>query len=306
MTQRFDVLGLGVTAVDDILYVPMYPPPDGKVEVRQRERHCGGLCATALVAAARLGAKCAFAGTLGDDGDSRFVLNTLKREGIDTRHTIKRNGAGPVRSVIVVDEVRRTRNIFYDTQQAFGADPKQPAKHLILRARVLLVDRFGIPGMIRAARLARAAGIPVVADFESSHLPRFSELLALSDHLIISEAFAWKLTGSKNPAAAARKLWRADRSAVVVTCGAAGCWFLDARARKPEHLRSFRVAAIDTTGCGDVFHGAYAAGLAEGMELVGRLRLASAAAALKAMAHGGQEGIPTRARVRKFLESRSC
>src|SRR6185295_9293669 len=134
MKKLFDVLGLGVTAVDDILYVPTYPPADGKVEVRQRERHGGGLCATALVAASRLGARCAFAGTLGFDEDSRFVLATLASEGVNTRPAVRKADAGPVRSVIVVDETRRTRNIFYDTSRARGADPRRPPKAVILSA----------------------------------------------------------------------------------------------------------------------------------------------------------------------------
>ena len=301
MTKRYDVLGIGCTAVDDILYVPQYPPADGKVEVRARERHCGGLCATALVAAARLGAKCAFAGTLGGDEESQFVRRTLKAEGIDTQHVVRRKEAGPVHSVIVVDEVERTRNIFYDASKALGADAKRPAREIIHSSRVLLVDRFGIPGMIRAARIARRAGIPVVGDFESFHLPRFKELLELTDHLIVSANFAKLLTGEKNPASAAKKLWRDDRSVVVITCGAEGCWFLDAATSKAKHLPAFQVKAVDTTGCGDVFHGAYAAALARGMTLKERLRVASATAALKARQHGGQAGIPTWREVEKFL-----
>lgn len=301
MKPRFDLLGLGCTAVDDILYVPGYPPADAKVEVRQRERHCGGLAATALVAAARLGARTAFAGTLGSDADSQFVLHTLRREGVNVRHAVRQEGAGPVRSVIVVDEVRRTRNIFYDTKHALGAHPTLPEKTVIQSARVLLVDRFGIPGMIRAARIARASGIPVVADFESSHLPRLAELLTLVDHLIVSEGFARKLTGARTPAAAAKKLWHPGRAAVVLTCGAAGCWYLDSGVDEAKPLPAFRVAAVDTTGCGDVFHGAYAESLARGVPLIERLRWASAAAALKATRHGGQAGIPDAGQVKRFL-----
>ena len=298
--QRFDVLGIGCTAVDEILYVPEYPAADGKVEVRQRERHCGGLCATALVAAARLGAHCRFAGTLGADEGSRFVLETLSREGIDCRFAVRQPKAGPVRSTIVVDETRRTRNIFFDTNQVVGAHPTRPAKSVILAARVLLVDRFGIPGMTRAARLARSAGIPVVADFESKHSPGFNKLLALSDHLILSRDFACGLTGDPSPERAAAKLWSATRSAVVITAGAEGCWYRDSQ-EKVVHRPAFKVAALDTTGCGDVFHGAYAFGLARGMDLPGRIELASATAALKATKRGGQAGIPGYAAVRKFL-----
>src|ERR1043165_5224 len=93
--KQFDVLGLGCAAVDDILYVEQYPRADAKVRVLRRERHCGGLTATALVAAARLGAKCAFAGTLGFDEGSEFVLETMWRESIDVRHAVRRKDAGP-------------------------------------------------------------------------------------------------------------------------------------------------------------------------------------------------------------------
>lgn len=299
--KRFDVLGLGVTAVDQILYVPHYPAPDSKVEVRQRERHAGGLCSTALVAAARLGGRCAYAGTLGYDDGSRFILETLAREGIDLSHVVRRTEAGPVQSTIVVDETRRTRNIFFDTKDARGAHPTLPAREVILSARALLVDRYGLPGMIRAARLARTAGIPVVGDFESSGLPRFNELLGLVDHLILSRGFACRLTDTRTPEVAAGKLWGKTRAMVVITGGADGCWAMDGPGQKARRYPAFPISALDTTGCGDVFHGAYAWAVARGMDLEERLEIASAAAALKATQRGGQAGIPTLRQVRAFL-----
>ena len=87
-----------------------------------------------------------------------------------------------------------------------------------------------------------------------------------------------------------------------MTCGAKGCWFLDSQAASPHHLPAFRVRALDTTGCGDVFHGAYAAALARGCSLVELLRFAAAAAALKATRRGGQAGIPNRREVEAFLD----
>src|SRR5262245_3229315 len=124
MTKRFDILGLGCCAVDDILYVQNWPSPDAKTRVLRRERYCGGLTATALVAAARLGGKCAYAGVLGEDQDSDFVIDCLQREGIEVSHAIRRRGARPVHSVIIVDERRRTRNIFYDIDKVVGADSR--------------------------------------------------------------------------------------------------------------------------------------------------------------------------------------
>src|SRR5947209_15359530 len=100
----WDVLGLGCVAVDDLLYVPAYPPPECKVRVRRRERQGGGLTGTALVAAARLGARCAFAGVLGDDEDSRFVEDCFRRDGVDTSPIVRRPAARPIRSTVIVDE----------------------------------------------------------------------------------------------------------------------------------------------------------------------------------------------------------
>jgi sulfofructose kinase len=300
--KHFDVLGLGCAAVDDILYVEQYPRADAKVRVLRRERHCGGLTATALVAAARLGAKCAFAGTLGFDDGSEFVLETMRREGIEVCHAVRRKDAGPVRSTIVVDEAKHTRNVFADVNDVRGADARLPAREVIKSSRVLLIDHFGMAGNIRAARIARSAGIPVVSDFENHEEPGFSELLALVDHPIFSQRMAEALTGEKDAGRAAAKLWNNERAVVVVTCGGRGAWFVGC-AEEPRHVPAFKLNAVDTTGCGDVFHGAYAAALARGRSAEECVRFAAAAAALKALTHGGQNGIPSRKVVENFLRT---
>jgi len=302
MTARCDVLGLGCAAIDDLLYVSAYPAADEKMPVRRRERHCGGLTATALVAAARLGSRCAYAGVLGEDELSRFVVERFRQEGIETGYVRRRPDARPVHATIIVDQSQNTRTILYDLDGAVGAAPDWPEEELIRAAGVLFVDNIGVEGMIRAARLARQAGIPVVADLESDQHPRFAELLALVDHLILSRDFAARLTGRSDPAAAANVLWTPERKAVAVTCGAAGCWYVDAaRLGVLIHQPAFSVEVVDTTGCGDVFHGAYASALARGLDTSARIRFASAAAALKATRPGGQAGIPTRAAVEAFL-----
>jgi sugar/nucleoside kinase (ribokinase family) len=156
--------------------------------------------------------------------------------------------------------------------------------------------------MTWAARIAHAAGVPIVADFERGEMPGFPELLGLIDHLIISRDFAAQLTGEADPRTAAAKLWTDQRQVVVVTGGAEGCWYLAGSPQAgPQHFPAFPVAVVDTTGCGDVFHGAYAAALVRGLDLPERIRFAAAAAALKATRHGGQAGIPTRPAVEAFL-----
>src|SRR6202034_3043910 len=105
-------------------------------------------------------------------------------------------GVRPIHSVIIIDTKRGSRNIFYDISGVLGASADWPPAAVIESARVLFADWFSVPGTMRAARLARQAGIPVVADFEQRDLPGFPTLLGLPDHLILSKSFAAKLTGT--------------------------------------------------------------------------------------------------------------
>ncbi|MBU4272013.1 MAG: permease [Planctomycetes bacterium] len=302
MHKSFDILGLGSTAVDELLYVDAYPAADAKVPVRRRERHCGGLTATALVAAARMGCRCAYAGTLGDDEQSQFVLQRFREEGIDVTHLRRRPDARPIHSTVIVDQGGQTRTILYDLNGMVGADSNWPQDGLIRAARVLFVDHCGVEGMIRATRVARDARIPVVADFESAEDPLFPELLGLVDHLVLSRDFALEASGQTEPAAAARELWAPERRAVVVTCGREGCWYVtDQQPGVSRRQPALDIEAVDTTGCGDVFHGAYAAALVHGLDVPGAVRFASVAAGLKATRRGGQAGIPTRAAVERQM-----
>jgi ribokinase len=306
MSAKYDVLGLGCATVDDLLYVEQFPAPDVKMRVLRSERQCGGLTATALVAASRLGVRCAYAALLGHDEYSQFVAQNLRREDIDLSHTVWSDGARPIHSTIVVDTQRHTRNIFFEISGAVGAHDELPHEDVIRASRVLFLDHYGTTGGIRAAQIARAAGIPIVADLERENVLRFDELLALVDHLIVSQAFSMRYTSTRSPAEAALALWNAARQVVVVTCGAQGCWTVSADdLGQAKHHAAFEVETVDSTGCGDVFHGAYAASLARGCKMDERVRFASAAAALKATQYGAQSGIPVRKQVDDFLKQRS-
>jgi sulfofructose kinase len=298
---KFDVLAFGVVAVDDLLSVASYPDADDKTEVDSEERYCGGLAATAMVAVARLGGRAAYGGVLDDDELSRFVLDTLTAENVDVSLVQKQADARPVYARIVVGRDRQTRNIFYRLKEAVPVSTDSINEALVRSTRVLFVDQFGIEAMTLASEIAVDAGIPRVADFERGDYPGFDRLLELIDHPILPRDFALKLTGTKSPDDACRALWNDQRSVVVVTGGEQGCWYFDGQG-VPTHVPAFSVNAVETTGCGDVFHGAYALTLAEGLDLTERIRLASAAAALTATQPGGQAGIPDRATVEVFMK----
>jgi sugar/nucleoside kinase (ribokinase family) len=296
-----DILGIGSVAVDDLLAVAAYPPADAKARVLRRERQCGGLTGTALVAAARSGARCGYAGVVGTDELSDEVASQFQRVGVDTSWMAREPAARVIYSVIVVDE-RQTRTIFYDLAGAIGINPLWPPAEAIQAARALYIDHLDAEMMLRGARIARAAGVAVIADFEYVSSPLFAELLELVDHLILPADFAAQLSGTSDPREAAQALWSAGRELVAVTCGAGGAWWVDRAAPdQPKHQPVFAVPVVDTTGCGDVFHGAYAAALTRGLPSKDCMRYAAAAAALKATRPGAQAGIPTRAEVEALI-----
>jgi sulfofructose kinase len=301
-----DVLGLGAVAVDDMLFLDHFPLPDSKTAIQRVERRAGGNTGTALVAARRMGRSAAYAGALGGDELSRFILQGLAAEGVDVRHLVSTGSSRPFHSTILIDTRTQTRTILYNQENVIGASEDGPSEDVIRGARSLLVDHAGVPGMVRAARVARAAGVPVIADLERAEDPLFPELLALADHLILPAQFACEISGAADAPSAVRALWAPSRATVVVTRSAEGCWYMTAEeSGRVFHQPAFPVTEVDTNGCGDVFHGVYAAGLCEGMAAAERIRFASLVAALKATEAGGQKAIPMRAEAERFAAARS-
>ncbi len=123
MAAPVDILGMGAVAVDDLLFLSEFPRPDSKGPILRKERHAGGLAGTALVAARRMGRDCDYAGTLGDDELSRFVISRFEAEGVSLRHLVRRPGARPFHSTILVDTATKTRTILFDEQDVIGPDP---------------------------------------------------------------------------------------------------------------------------------------------------------------------------------------
>ncbi len=303
MIPAFDVLGFGAIALDNLLYLEHYPEADSKVPVLDSVRQGGGLTATALVAVARLGGRAAYAGVLGGDALSREAIEGLEAEGVDCSLVMQQPDARPVSAVVIIDNATGSRTILADPRRFVIRPPEAVDDALIAQARVLFLDqRIASTGRYAAER-ARRLGIPVVADIERLTDPGVHEMMALTDHLIVGQALAAELSGESDPARAAEALWRADRAAAIVTAGDRGAWFRTAEGGV-RHQPAYPVSVVDTTGCGDVFHGAYALQLARGAAIPECVRYAAAAAALKATRPGGRTGIPTHERVLALLGTR--
>lgn len=298
--SRWDVLGLGIVAVDDLYTVAHFPEPDTKCPMLAERRQGGGLTGTALVAAARLGARAAYCGVMGYDELAVFTLRELEREGVDCSPVIRRPGARPIHAIVIVEQATGRRTILYTHEGFVTPAPEEIGEALIADCRVLLMDGYAGAAGVRAGQIARRLGIPFVADIERLEEPTTLALFDLADHLIIGAETAAQATGARDPAAAVAFLARSGRACCAVTAGAQGCWY--AVAGGPvRHFPAFRVPVVDTTGCGDVFHGAYAAALARGADSERAIQIATAAAGLKATQPGGRAGIPDLATVETYL-----
>ena len=243
---------------------------------------------------------------LGGDSLSAWTIEELEREGVDCGPIIRQTGAQPFHSVIIVDRTAKTRNIFYSDVEVIPRPLKSIDESLIGQTRLLFIDHLGVENMLYAAGIAKRMGIPTIADIELGEHPQTDALMAHIDYLILSASFATAFTGKNDPARAVEHLAaQAPRACTIVTAGDQGCWYACGEAPTDiRHFPVFPVQVVDTTGCGDVFHGAYAAGITFGWSILRCIRFASAAAAIKATKTGGRAGIPDRAAVEQFLRER--
>lgn len=303
-----EFVGFGVAAVDDVFVSEKYPEANAKYRLLSANRMGGGQTATAFVAAARLGASCWYGGKLGENELANFVREIFRREGIAVTGTPAPPDAGPTYAVIIVEAGTGQRSILWTSDHVSPPVLGPEEKEAVRNAACLIVDQ-NFPGeQLVAARIARESGVPVVGDFERPVPGAGEELLKLVDHLILPVGMARSYLGVSDPGEAVRLLAARDaRFLACVTDSEKGCWYsLGSAPGSVRHCPAFKVEPVaDTTGCGDVFHGAYAASLIQGFSPDNCIRRAAAAAALKVRKMGGQAAIPTRNELEAFLADNS-
>lgn len=299
---RFDVVGLGTCSVDILCLASGFPKRDSKNWVAGLTQQSGGMVGTALVALARLGAKVSFVGKLGDNELSRFVIREFVRERVDVSGIIKSKEAGPYFAFILVDKETQSRTTWWTDQMVSRIEQGELPQNLISSCQVLHLDDNDVDLAIIAATLAKAKGIRTVLDAESPHKDGLHTLLGLIDYLIVPERFALGFSAARNVGEAGNTLLNEGPKAVVVTQGKGGS--LTITTNGAFFQPAFKTAVVDTTGCGDVFHGGFIYGLVRDWPLEATVEFASAVAALKCERLGGQQGCPDWATVRDFLLSK--
>lgn len=288
--QSFQVYGLGQSALDYIGKIDAYPPPDVKCEFDSMVIQGGGPVATALVALARWGLSCAFAGVIGDDLFGSMIKASLDREGINTDGALVRKGHESQFAFIVAEPGLGRRTIFW--QRPTGPPPSidEIDYSIIRQTKVVLTDGLFPEATLAACKAAKEAGVQVVVDAGTLR-EGMLELARLSDYFLASEAFANAFVGPDNATEACHRLAEFGPRVAGVTLGAKG--YIALIDGEIVERNAYKVQTVDTTGCGDLFHAGFTYGVVQGWDVEKSLDLGAWSAAMVSRKLGGRAGIPT-------------
>lgn len=295
----FDVVGVGLNATDTLILVPRFPAYAGKEPFVDEMYSPGGQVASAMVACAKLGMRTKYIGTVGDDERGRIQIESLQGTGINLDHVQVRKGCANQSAYIVIDQSTGERTVFWRRSDCLRLDPSEITPEMITNARLLHIDGHDTAAVGRAAAIARHHNIPVTVDVDTVY-HGFDKVLQNVDYLITSSEFPVRWTGEGDPFRALIMIQEEyGMKVAAMTLGSFGS--IARMDGKFCYSPAFVVNCVDTTGAGDVFHGAYCYGVLEGLSLRDTLDLSNAMAALNCTAIGARGGIADLAAARALM-----
>jgi sugar/nucleoside kinase (ribokinase family) len=286
---EFDVVGVGLNATDTLLLLPHFPAYAGKVPFEEEILSPGGQVASAMVTCARLGLRVKYIGTLGDDERGRIQLESLRAAGINLDHLQVRQGCANQSAYILIDRSTGERTVLWQRPDGLRLAPSEITPEQITCARLLHIDGHDTPTVERAARIARQAGLPVTVDVDTVY-HGFDKVLPYVDYLVASSEFPVQWTDERDPFKALELLQNEYRMFLAaMTLGPHGA--LARVEGRFIYSPAFVVNCVDTTGAGDVFHGAFCYAVLQRMSISEALDFSNAMAALNCTALGARGGI---------------
>jgi ribokinase len=303
VTKTFDALGIGVAVRDISVLLDEFPSSNRKYQAMDLFEVGGGPVPTALVTLARLGNRVGFAGVVGDNATGRFIAESLLREDVDTGGIVFHKGFQSPTSVILVENGKRTILECFQYDLPLTLEELEAKDVRFDQCRFFLMDARLPEIHLEGARRVRKAGGQVVLD--CGHPRRgVDELLNHTDIAIMSYTYPETLHGTAYHlenflTEISRKLPEDGPQIAGLTLGADGCAI-----RTPEsslvRIPGHEVEAVDSTGAGDVFHGAFVHAYGQGESPVEAARFANAAAALKCQGMTGRSRLPSEEDIRRF------
>ena len=297
-----EVVGIGSTVYDTLMVVPAYPTEDTKMEGIETKVQGGGPCATALVAARKLGVSAAYLGTIGDDPFGKFMMDDLEYWGVDTQDVRRVKDCVSFHAVVLLSQESKSRTCVWNRGTVPQPTVDDIDEEILKHAKVLHLDGHMLDAAIASAKKCNELGVKVSHDAGGTY-PGVENLMPYVDWLIPSEEFALKMTGAATAEEAAQKLYDTYHPELVaLTQGVRGGILLDEKGMR--RYDSYKVEVKDSNGCGDTFHGAFVAAKIHGLDNDAACKYASAAAAVKCTRLGARYAMATDEECRAFLKER--
>jgi sugar/nucleoside kinase (ribokinase family) len=296
--KPFDVVGMGLNAVDFISVVSEFPVPNSKMEILRFSKQGGGQVATALVALSRWGVKTKYIGKVGEDDLGNFSLHSIRQEGVEVSSVTTEPSATNQVAMILVEKSTGERTILWNRDERLMYRKGELRKEEVCSGKILHLDGHDIQAALQCVRWAKEEGIPTIIDLDKVE-PLTSKLIQEIDFVITSSRFPTLYTGISDQRKALLELQKHTSGFLCATLGHEGVVALDHG--EFLHVKGFEVQALDTTGAGDVFHAGFIYGLLQNWEVAEMLKFANAVAALKCRDLGGRKGIPSLQEVQRFL-----
>ena len=295
------ILCAGIIVLDEVFRVDEFPQPDGKVQAKGFFVVNGGCAANAAVAIARLGGHAALAGPMGgpagEDENGDRVLKALARENVDCAACQRIGGLATALSAIFMNTRGDRTIVTYRDERIAAAAPDNPEQIISAADAVLADNRY--PEFVRPiCEAARRRNLPVVLDGDRPTIEE-DPLFRVASHVVFSWECLRETTGIADLGEGLLRIAGKTDAFLAVSNGPDDIVYLDeGRVRR---LPVFKIAAVDTLGAGDAFHGGFALALAEGRSEVEAMRFGAAVAGIKCTRIGGSAGAPKRPEVDAFL-----
>jgi sulfofructose kinase len=295
----FDVVGVGLNATDTLLILPSFPAYGGKLAYEDEILSPGGQVATALVACARLGLRVKYIGTVGDDERGRMQIESLSGSGINLDSLQVRRGVSSQSAYILIDRTTGERTVLWHRPEELRLAAGEIRPEEIACARLLHIDGHDTLAVGRAAEIARRASIPVSVDIDTVY-HGFERVLPYVDYLVASAEFPPAWTNEPDPFKALERIQEEYGMYLAgMTLGAHGA--LARVGGRFIYSPGFVVECVDTTGAGDVFHGAFCYAVLQQVPMLEALEFSNAMAALNSTALGARGGISTASEGRELI-----
>lgn len=294
-----DIIGIDIPCMDLLINIDHLPQPNESFPMREMSWQGGGKVASALTAAARLGASSGIIGVVGADAFGDFCRKDFERHGIDTRYLFQQKDIRTPFSLVLSDLQTGGRNIIWDQGTFPNLDFKDLDPGYLAQSKYIHLANSG-PCNLDIARWARANQIKV--SYDADHFgENIEQILPNINVFIASEFLHSEMFGNSDYEANCRSILKEGPEIVVFTLGGRGCVGMWGTQFFMEP--AFQIQVVDTVGAGDVFHGAYLYSLLQGWEPDDAARFSNAVAAIKCTRIGGRAGVPTAGTTIEFMKT---